>query len=363
MTATGTTVLATVRNKVGYLTLNRLTKLNTLDLSMIRQLHGHLRAWEDDPQVLAVVLSAVGDKAFCAGGDIRALYDSYLSGDGQHQQFFEEEYALDLHIHRYRKPTLALIDGLALGGGMGLIQGAMLRVITERSRLGMPEVAIGYFPDVGASYFLSRLPGELGVFLAVTGQLVNCADALYAGLADVCIPCAQLDEIRSQLDSHVWGPDPDRDLRQLIAPFGISPSPGPLETYRSAIDDYFALPDMIMIHDALLTVTPSAHEGWARDISTLLDSRSPLAMSVTLELMRRGRTRSLEQCFAMERSLGRQWFANGDIMEGIRALIVDKDNRPKWQSASLQATTATQVQAFFAGVGQLPGDAPEPSPQ
>lgn len=363
MNGTEATVLAAIRNKIGYLTLNRPAKLNTLDLSMIRQLQGYLRAWEDDPHVLAVVLSATGDKAFCAGGDIRALYDSYLSGDGQHHQFFTEEYALDQHIHRYRKPTLALVDGLALGGGMGLIQGTTFRVITERSRLGMPEVAIGYFPDVGASYFLPRLPGELGTYLGVTGQLVNCADALYSGLADVCIPSALLGELLIQLDAHVWSADPGRDLKQLIAPLGISQSPGPLETYRAAIDDCFALPDLLAIREALSAVTQSAQQVWAKEVSLLIDMRSPLAVSVTLELMRRGRGKSLQQCFAMERALGRQWFANGDIMEGIRALIVDKDNCPKWQSASLEETTAAQVQAFFANSGQQTSDVLKPRPQ
>ncbi|MBD1551526.1 enoyl-CoA hydratase/isomerase family protein [Pseudomonas typographi] len=352
MTDTDTPVLAAVHNKVGYLTLNRPAKLNTLDLSMIRRLHRQLQAWEHDPQVLVVVVGAAGGKSFCAGGDIRALYDSYLCGDGQHLRFFEEEYALDQHIHRYRKPIMALMDGLVLGGGLGLVQGATLRVITERSRLGMPEVAIGYFPDVGASFFLPRLPGELGIYLAVTGQQVQAADALYAGLADVCIPSAQLGELRRQLDTQVWSADPAEDLKSMVAPLSTTPAPGPLETFRSAIDNCFALPNVAAIHAGLLAATQPEHKAWAKDTAALLNVRSPLAMSVTLALMRWGRSHSLEQCFAMELFLDRQWFAAGDIIEGIRALIVDKDNNPKWQPASLQAINAEQVQAFFANFGQ-----------
>ena len=177
-------VLAEVRNHIGHLTLNRPAGLNAITLQMVRSLSAQLQAWAEDPQVYAVVLRGAGDKAFCAGGDIRSLYDSFKNGDTLHQDFFVEEYALDLAIHHYRKPVVALMDGFVLGGGMGLVQGADLRVVTERSRLAMPEVAIGYFPDVGGSYFLPRIPGELGIYLGVTGVQIRAADALYCGLAD-----------------------------------------------------------------------------------------------------------------------------------------------------------------------------------
>ena len=177
-------VLAEVRNHIGHLTLNRPAGLNALTLDMVRNLHRQLDAWAQDPQVHAVVLRGAGEKAFCAGGDIRSLYDSFKSGDTLHEDFFVEEYALDLAIHHYRKPVLALMDGFVLGGGMGLVQGADLRVVTEKSRLAMPEVGIGYFPDVGGSYFLPRIPGELGIYLGVSGVQIRAADALYCGLAD-----------------------------------------------------------------------------------------------------------------------------------------------------------------------------------
>lgn len=165
MDATQNEVLAEVRNHIGHLTLNRPAGLNAITLDMVRLLQQQLDAWATDANVHAVVLRGAGEKAFCAGGDIRSLYDSFKSGDTLHEDFFVEEYALDLTIHHYRKPVLALMDGFVLGGGMGLVQGADLRVVTEKSRLAMPEVAIGYFPDVGGSYFLPRIPGELGIYL------------------------------------------------------------------------------------------------------------------------------------------------------------------------------------------------------
>lgn len=213
MTATERPVLAAVRNHVGHLTLNRPAGLNAVTLEMVRLLHQQLSAWAADPQIHAVVLRANGEKAFCAGGDIRSLYDSFQRGDTEHETFFEEEYALDQYIHAYPKPLLALMDGFVLGGGMGLVQGASLRVVTERVRMGMPEVGIGYFPDVGGSYFLSRLPGELGTYMGVTGLQIRAADALHVGLADWCVSHDQIAELDRCLDRMSWSVHPQEALR------------------------------------------------------------------------------------------------------------------------------------------------------
>jgi len=215
-------VLAHVRNHIGHLTLNRPAGLNAITLDMVRSLSRHLQAWANDPEVYAVVLRGAGEKAFCAGGDIRSLYDSFKNGDTLHQDFFVEEYALDLAIHRYRKPVLALMDGFVLGGGMGLVQGADLRVVTERSRLAMPEVAIGYFPDVGGSYFLPRIPGELGVYLGVTGVQIRAADALYCGLADWYLDSARLADLDQRLDRLKCHDPPLSALRQKGLKRGVA---------------------------------------------------------------------------------------------------------------------------------------------
>ena len=218
-------VLSEVRNHIGHLTLNRPAGLNAITLDMVRQLTAQLQAWADDPQVYAVVLRGAGEKAFCAGGDIRSLYDSFKNGDTLHQDFFVEEYALDLAIHHYRKPVVALMDGFVLGGGMGLVQGADLRVVTERSRLAMPEVAIGYFPDVGGSYFLSRIPGELGTYLGVTGVQIRAADALYCGLADWSIDSARLPVLDNKLDQLQWSGSPLKDLQGVLAKLAVQQLP------------------------------------------------------------------------------------------------------------------------------------------
>ncbi|CAI8710536.1 MULTISPECIES: enoyl-CoA hydratase/isomerase family protein [Pseudomonas] len=341
-------VLASVRNRVGHLTLNRPSALNTLDLPMVRLLCRHLWAWEQDPQIVAVTIRGAGEKAFCAGGDIRMLYDSYKAGDNQHELFHEEEYALDEYLHGYTKPVLALLDGFVLGGGMGLAQAASLRVITERTRMGMPEVGIGFFPDVGGSYFLPRLPGELGTYLGITGCQVRAADALYANLADYYLPSERLAELDACLDHLNWTAAPDEDLQDLLADMATERLAGSeLKACRQAIDEYFALPDVPAIRTALQREQRPELQDWAEQTVKLLDSRSPLAMATTLELLRRGRYLSLAECFALELHLDYQWFDKGDLMEGVRALIIDKDKRPRWNPPTLAELEPARVQAFF----------------
>lgn len=341
-------VLAEVRNHIGHLTLNRPSGLNALTLDMVRRLTQQLQAWSDDPQVHAVVLRGAGEKAFCAGGDIRSLYDSFKRGDTLHEDFFVEEYALDLAIHHYRKPVLALMDGFVLGGGMGLVQGADLRVVTERSRLAMPEVAIGYFPDVGGSYFLPRIPGELGIYLGVTGVQIRAADALYCGLADWYLDSARLADLDQKLDSLQWHESPLKDLQGVLAKLAVQRLPDPpLAALRPAIDHFFGLPDIPSIVEQLQEVTVADSHEWALNTVHLMQTRSPLAMAVTLEMLRRGRRLPLEQCFALELHLDRQWFERGDLIEGVRALIIDKDKNPRWNPPTLHGLDKSHVDSFF----------------
>lgn len=346
-------VLAEVRNHIGHLTLNRPAGLNAITLEMVRHLQRQLDAWAQDPQIHAVVLRGAGDKAFCAGGDIRSLYDSFKNGDTLHEDFFVEEYALDITLHHYRKPVLALMDGFVLGGGMGLVQGADLRVVTDKSRLAMPEVAIGYFPDVGGSYFLPRIPGELGIYLGVSGVQIRAADALYCGLADWYLESASLGVLDEQLDQLEWHDTPLKDLQGLLATLAVQQLPdAPLSTLRPVIDHFFALPDVSSMVEQLREVTVADSHEWAVATADLLESRSPLAMGVTLEMLRRGRHLSLEACFAMELHLDRQWFERGDLIEGVRALLIDKDKKPCWNPPTLQALDAEHVASFFSGLEQ-----------
>ncbi|QYX48882.1 enoyl-CoA hydratase/isomerase family protein [Pseudomonas tussilaginis] len=350
-TPTAAPILAQVRNHIGHLTLNRPAGLNALTLDMVRSLQQQLNAWAVDDQVHAVVLRGEGPKGFCAGGDIRSLYDSYKAGDSLHRDFFVEEYALDLCIHHYRKPILALMDGFTLGGGMGLAQGAELRVVTERSRLAMPEVGIGYFPDVGGSYFLSRVPGELGTYLGVTGVQVQAADALYCGLADWYLDSSKLALLDERLDSLTFGAHPLKDLQGVLAKLGTQVlDDAPLAKLRPAIDHFFALPEVSSIVEQLRAVTVADSHEWAVKAAELMETRSPLAMAVTLEMLRRGRHLSLEDCFKMELHLDRQWFEHGDLIEGVRALIIDKDKQPRWNPATLAGLSRSRVDQFFEGL-------------
>ncbi|WP_313741712.1 enoyl-CoA hydratase/isomerase family protein [Pseudomonas sp.] len=350
-TPPATQVLASVRNRIGHLTLNRPEGLNALTLEMVRSLQRQLDAWRQDDQVLAVVLRGEGPKGFCAGGDIRSLYDSYKAGSTLHEVFFEEEYALDLCLHRYPKPLMVLMDGFTLGGGMGLAQACDLRVVTERSRLGMPEVGIGYFPDVGGSYFLSRLPGQLGVYLGVTGNPIQAADALYCGLADWYVPSAALADLDAGLDRVQFGSYPLKDLQGLLAKLGQQRlEDAPLAALRPAIDHYFAQADVPAFIEQLRAVNLGDSHAWALATADLLDTRSPLAMAVTLELVRRGRELTLEQCFAQELHVDRQWFEHGDIIEGVRALLIDKDKQPRWNPPTPAAVSDAQVARFFEGL-------------
>ncbi|QCF27177.1 enoyl-CoA hydratase/isomerase family protein [Hydrocarboniclastica marina] len=338
-----------VANHVGHLTLNRPEALNTLTLDMVQALHRQLRAWAEDDQIVAIVIRAAGEKAFCAGGDIRALYDSYMSGDDLHSRFFDEEYALDQYLHNYPKPVVALLHGIVLGGGMGIGQGADFRLVTERTRMGMPEVGIGFFPDVGASYFLPRLPGKLGIYLGITGNHIKAADALFCGLADAYLSSDRIPELDSRLAALRWGSDIAGDLAGVIDALTCRSLPdAPLEALKPAIDAHFAHASVSAIRQALLDEDRPDYHEWAQQTVEVIDSRSPIAVAVTLENLRRGRALSLGECFAQESHLVHQWMDGGDFIEGVRALLVDKDNAPHWYPPTLAAVTAEQVQRFFA---------------
>lgn len=343
-------VLAEVRNQVGHLTLNRPADLNAIDLGMVRELQRQLEAWQEDDNIRVVVLRATGERAFCAGGDIRGMYDSFNAGDGEYLTFFEEEYALDLLIHTYPKPFLALMDGFVLGGGMGLAQGASHRVLSEHARMGMPETAIGYFPDVGGSYFLPRLGKALGNYLGITGAHIRAADALYTGLADYCVSRDNFADLDLALNSQAWSTQPEQELTQLLQARAMTHLPaGDIQNLRAAIDKHFAYGSAYEIRASLVRETDPACQEWVERTLASIDGKSPLAMEVTLELLRQGEKLSLADCFRLELHLDRQWFAEGDIMEGVRALIIDKDKKPRWNPAHLEDVSRASVDAFFAG--------------
>jgi enoyl-CoA hydratase/carnithine racemase len=344
---TDASVLSEVRNHVGYLTLNRPSGVNALTLDMVRVLRARLADWADDTDVNVVVLRGAGNKGFCAGGDVRALCESYYHHDTVHEAFFTEEYQLDMDLHQFRKPVVALMDGFTLGGGMGLAQAAELRIVTERSWLGMPETAIGFFPDVGASYFLSRLPGAIGLYLGITGARIQASDALYCGLADFFVEHDRLEQFQERLDSIQWSAMPLKDVQNVLAKLGVQVLPDPpLDRLRPAIDHFFNQPEVPSIIEQLRQVNVADSREWALRTADEMAQRSPTAMAVTREMLVFGRQLNLESCFAMELHLAGQWFERGDLLEGVRALLIDKDKRPSWKPAPGQR----QLQELFEGL-------------
>jgi enoyl-CoA hydratase/carnithine racemase len=341
-------ILSEVRDGIATITLNRPAALNALSLDMVLALHAKLREWAGNPQVKAVVIRGAGEKAFCAGGDIRALHQSFTTGGTLHDEFFAPEYELDYFIHRYPKPCICLMDGITMGGGMGIAQGAQVRVVTDKTRIAMPEVGIGLIPDVGASYFLSRLPGAIGLYLALTGNQVRAADALYAGLADVYLPAdalARVDEVLRQVQ---WGDESRADVSNVFRSLGTTRLPdAPVAAVRPAIDRHFGHANVAGVLQSLRSETSPEYSAWAQQTLATIATRSPLTVAVAQRQLQRGKTLSLAECFRMELGLVRHCFERGDFIEGVRALIVDKDNNPRWRHGDTEAVPETDIDAFF----------------
>ena len=341
-------VLSEIRNHVALVTLNRPAALNALSLQMILRLRALFSDFSADPEVFAVLIRGAGEKAFCAGGDIRALYKGFKDGSSLHKEFFAAEYPLDYLLYSYPKPYAALLDGITLGGGMGISQGSRLRIVGERTRLAMPEVAIGFFPDVGASYFLSRLPGQLGRYLALTGLKINAADALYSQLADVYLPPAAGASIADDLPALRWSNDRFADLRRFLHTRAATPaSLATLPVLREAIDLHFSKASIAAILSSLESETRVAYAQWAYDTGQLMRSRSPTLLSVTLRQLQRGASLGLADCFRMELGMAAHSFEQGDFLEGVRAVLIDKDNRPHWRPSRIEDVTDAMIDAFF----------------
>ena len=311
----GGEILAAVRGSVATLTLNRPAAHNALSMEMLHAIGGCLDAWEHAAAVRTIVLRGAGGKAFCAGGDIRALRASIEAGDPMHREFMRAEYALDHRIHTFPKAIVAHMDGIVMGGGMGIGQGAALRIVGDRTRMAMPETVIGLFPDVGASWFLSRVPGEVGTYLGLLGPTITAADAIYCGLADLDAGTVSASEI---------------------------------ERLRPAIDRHFAHRTIEAIALSLATEERAEFRPWTEATLAGLAQRSPTLLKVTLEQLRRGRGMALADCLRMELTLINACFDQGDVREGIRARIVDKDTQPRWNPPRLEDVDRAAVDAFFA---------------
>ena len=346
-------VLTEVKGQVGCITLNRPKALNALSLPMIRALTQALRTWRDDPGVKAIAVRGSTKHgvfgAFCAGGDIRFFHQAALAGNPQLEDFFTEEYALNHLVHNYPKPYIAFMDGVVMGGGMGISQGASLRLVTEHSKMAMPETLIGLFPDVGGGYFLGRCPGRAGEWLALTGETIGAGDAISLGLADRYLEAsclAQAWEALGNMDLN----RPDA-LDAWMATYAAAVVPEPTIN-QADIDRLFSVATMPAIINAL----ESSDSVWARHTAATLRKRSPLMLHVVLAQVRRARNMSLADDLRMERDMVRHCFNThhlarsgvaSETVEGIRALAVDKDHSPKWVPARIEDVTPEMVAPFF----------------
>jgi enoyl-CoA hydratase/carnithine racemase len=348
-------ILCETRNHIAFITLNRPVALNALSLAMIVRLRALFDDHAADPKVHAVLVRGAGDRAFCAGGDLRALYQSFQDSSYLHREFFVAEYALDYLLYSYPKPYVVVMDGITMGGGMGIAQGSALRVVGERTRIAMPEVAIGFFPDVGASYFLSRLPGALGVYLALTGVQIRGTDALYAKLADVYLPPAAIASLGEDLAALEWSDDKASDLRRFIHARAAQGLPAPaLSLLRAGVDAHFSHPTVPAILASLESEARPEYTDWARRSAALMRTRSPTMLGVALREMRLGKDLSLAACFRMELAMAQQCFEQGDFLEGVRALIIDKDKTPRWTPNRIEDATDAMVDMFFGNQWTAP---------
>ena len=333
-------VVARVEGRAGTILMNRPRALNALDGEMIRLLSEAAGRFAGDPAVDLVVLEGAGGRAFCAGGDVRAIRAAALAGDAATiEGFFAAEYALNRAIAEYPKPWVSLIDGVCMGGGIGVSIHGSHRVVTEGALLAMPETAIALFPDVGTSHALPRLPGHhgaMGKWLALTGARMKGAEAVEAGLATHHVPRERLAALREALLA---------GDASVVARHAAAVPPGPVEAARGAIERCFASEDLA----AILAALRAEETDWARAQLEALARMSPTSLAVTLELLRRGATMDLPACLAMELALTRRVTRHPDFAEGVRAVLVDKDNAPRWSPPGIEAVDPGAVQAMFAG--------------
>ncbi|MFE6844840.1 enoyl-CoA hydratase/isomerase family protein [Streptomyces sp. NPDC057686] len=333
-------VLVRTEGRAGRLILNRPKALNALSHPMVLRIEEALTAWRDDPSVDTVVISGAGERGLCAGGDIRAIYEDARSGGSASADFWRDEYRLNALIARYPKPYAALMDGIVMGGGVGISAHGTVRIVTERSRVAMPETGIGFVPDVGGTYLLALAPGELGTHLALTGAPVGAADALLCGLADHFVPAERLGALAAGLAQ--------APVHDALAPHVGEAPPGELSAHREWIDHCYAADTVEEITDRLLdSGVPAAEEAAAT-----LAAKSPTALKVTLAALRSARRLGpLERVLEQEYRVSCHALRSPDLVEGIRAQVIDKDRSPRWSPARLAEVGEGDVARSFAPLG------------
>lgn len=331
----------------GVIRLNRPKAINAMTLEMSEGIDAALDRFETDPDVAVIVLEGAGERGLCAGGDIRGLWESSREGGDLGARFWRQEYIMNARIARYPKPYVAFMDGLVMGGGVGLSGHASHRVVTDRTKLAMPEVGLGFFPDVGGTWLLSRAPGEIGTYFGLTGQTMNGPDAIHAKFADAVVPAAKWPELREAL-TRVRPGVTAAEISTLINGFATGEAAGPVAGKQAAIDALFRFDRMEDIFAAL------ERDGSEFALATLktLKEKSPRGMVVTLKLLRLARTASsLEECLVREYRAALEVFRSDDFREGVRAAVIDKDRNPTWSPPRIEDVTPQMLAPYFAEIG------------
>ena len=340
-------LIARREGSAGIIRLNRPKAINAVTLEMIRDIEKALDAFETDPDVVVILLEGAGERGLCAGGDIRALWESSKVRGDLGKILWREEYILNARIAKFPKPYVAFMDGIVMGGGVGLSAHSSHRVVTEKTKLAMPEVGLGFFPDVGGTWLLSRAPGEIGTYFGLTGQTMNGADAIHAGFADAVVPSDKLPALREVL-TRVRPGTGSAEVKTLIDRFATGATAGPVAAMQPKIDGWLARDRMEDI------VTALQRDGSELAQATLktLGEKSPRGMVVTLKLLRLARaSSSLEECLVREYRAALEVFASDDFREGVRAAVIDKDRSPKWSPPRIEDVTSEMVAPYFAEIG------------
>lgn len=340
-------IIFSTENGVAHVLLNRPHALNALTHDMCVAFLPKLREWAEDPQIGCLVIEGAGDRAFCAGGDIRRLHDEGRAGGSYPRDFWGDEYITNSAIHHFPKPYIAFMDGIVMGGGVGFSVHGSHRVVTDRTLFAMPETAIGLFPDVGGSYFMPRLEGELGMFLALTGTRLKAADTMAAGVGTIYIPHERLPQVLAALRSR--GPRSRSEVDDVLRGFGAFPGEATLPARRAAIDRHFGRDSV----EEILASLDADPDDWAQEQAKILRTKSPTSLKLTFRQLRLGAKLDFDACMRMEWRMANRVAKGHDFYEGVRAVIIDKDHKPNWKPATLEEVTKEDIDAYFA---PMPGD-------
>ncbi|MBN9084680.1 MAG: 3-hydroxyisobutyryl-CoA hydrolase [Rhizobiales bacterium 62-17] len=334
-------IVVAQQGHIGRLTLNRPKALNALNRDMVREMSKALDAWRDDPAVVAVLVDGAGERGLCAGGDIRSIYDEAKAGRYVADDFWREEYIVNAAISTYPKPYVAVMDGIVMGGGVGISAHGSHRIVTERTRLAMPEVAIGFSPDVGGSYLLARSPGELGTWAGLTAIPMSGADAIVCGMADYYCLSAALPGLIDALTQTKTATDVEATIRAAV----VEPPESPLAVHRAAIDACFSKNTV----EEILAALDKANDAFLTEAAVRMRRHSPTSLKVTLRALREARAANdLKASLRMEFRVATACIRRHDMIEGIRAVVVDKDQKPQWRPDTLDGVSGADVAAFFA---------------